>query len=374
MVRREELVGIDKIFKETSKVDKRRAIHYESSNPAEIWKEVIAKDTEQIRGLCKTMIDVCTEHVSPWIFNTMAELFYAVIYQSWGKFINESDYMADETGIVSRAQMAFLQRQYTLAHALCSTVTTWDDENREMICMRSLDWSASDEIAKCTRIFELLDNKHKKVAEVAGIAGMIGVLTGVKKGFSLAVNYAPWHSSARFHSDPTFLMRELLQNGSIDNFEEAVGAVKSWKVGAPCFITICGEAKGQAIVVEFGKGDEKNLRKAMEDGLLVQTNHYDLSSGLADHNEPFYDGELTEDEWYCSDLLKNSNKRRQLIEDALQQAGQNNETLEKRLIDIFKTPPVMNHKTGQWVFMRPKQGKMDLWACKSVYDCQEGQT
>ncbi len=359
-------MGTRQTYKELEQVHERRTIPYGSSDPAEVWQEVVEKDGERIRDLCKTMMEVCAERIPPWIFNMLAELFYAAIYQTWGKFIHESDYISDRIGVVSRAQMAFLQRQYTLVHAFCSTVTTWDEENQEMVCMRSLDWPASDEIAKCTRIFELRDNNHEKVAEVAGIAGMIGMLTGVRKGFSVALNYAPWHLSARFYSDPTFLIRELLQNTAINNFDEALGAVKSWRVGAPCFITICGESKGQAAVIEIGTGDDKHLREARDDGLLAQTNHYDLRSPFAWHNCRFYDREMSPDEWYLSELMKNSKKRRELIEEALEPSRQTSEALEQRLRDIFSTPPVMNQETAQWVVMRPKRGTMQVWSSGGV--------
>lgn len=258
--------------------------------------------------------------------------------------------------------MALVQRQYTLIHAFCSTVTVWDEEEQEMICMRSLDWQGSEEIAKSTRIFDLVNSDNKKVAEVAGVVGVVGVLTGVKEGFSIAINYAPWKFSARLHADPTFLIRELLQDELIDTYEKAVRRVKSWKVGAPCFITICGVKKGNAIVIECGVGG-KWSRKAKENGLLVQTNHYDSKSDFVEYNVDFIDEELSEDDWYKSDLLANSDKRRKQIENMLKQVSQTSEALKEQLKEIFSKPPVMNHETAQWVLMRSSNGTMEVTAC-----------
>ena len=240
-------------------VNDRRTVYYASQDPAKIWGEVLKLDLNELKDLSIAMKEaVFGSGPKKWVINRLAALLYAFVYEHWGNFIHESDHIATRVGILSPQQMAFVQRQYTLAHAFCSTTTVWDEERREMVCMRSLDWAGSNEIAKGTRIFDFVNADGTGVAEVAGIAGMVGVLTGVRKGFSVAINYSPWKNSAQFYSDPTFRLRELLQDESVDTYEEALGAVKSWRLGAPCFVTLCGVRRGEACVIEFGAEDQKN--------------------------------------------------------------------------------------------------------------------
>ena len=354
-----------KLFKENLLVNERRVIPYASSDPAEIWHDVVLHDLDQIRYLCRAMQVVISEKAPLAAFKMVAWLFYMFAYRRRGEFIKETDYLARQSGIVSPHEMALLQRQYTFAHAFCSSVTVWDHEKQHLVCMRSLDWKGAEGIAACTRIFEFVNSKNRKVAEVAGIAGMVGVLTAVKKGFSIAINYAPWRRSARFYTDPTFLARHLIQDESIDSYEKAVRAIMVWKVGAPCFFTVCGEKKGESAVIEFGGRGKQFVRRAREDGLLIQTNHYDAGSDFAVNNETPYSGDLSSTAWYSSDLQKNSMKRREQLENELKTTEKTSALLERQLITVFSKPPVMNHLTAQWVLMRPREGTMQVWACRS---------
>lgn len=352
----------NRVPKQMVKVTERRSVRYTSAEPADIWADVVARDLRDMQRLSAAMMELAIQTIPFAVFNVLAELFYSCIYRRWGRYVPESDYLADQSGILSRAQLAFLQRQYTLLHVFCSTLTVWDREREEMVCMRSLDWAGATEIAGCSRIFEFVDEHGSTTARVAGIAGMLGVLTGVKKGFSVVINYAPWHYSAQFGTDPTFLLRELLENRAIDTFAGAVDTVRSWQVGAPCFITICGVRPGDQIVVEFGKGGKTHIRPGSADGLLVQTNQYAADSLFADKNLRFY-AEEPGIGWYQSDLMLNSDQRRRQIEAAGAQIRSTSEPLTDKLQEIFAQPPVMNFKTAQWVLMRPQDGSIELWAC-----------
>jgi hypothetical protein len=273
--------------------------------------------------------------------------------------------MAQQSGVLSPAQAAFLQRQYTLAHAaFCTTTTAWDEDQQEMVCMRSLDWLGADDIARATRIFDLVNRENKPIATVAGIVGMAGVLTGVKKGFSIAANYAPWAFSARFCSDPTFLIRDILQDETIDSYDKAVAAIRLWQVGSPCFITVCGVKKGEASVIEFGKGSLVCHTKADSSGVLVQANHYGCEK-FKPHSKDQYKQEPQEG-WYDSTLLRNSEQRqRQVLAGLKDLTG--TASLETTLQELYKQPPVMNFETAQWVLMRPAKGLqndgMKVWSC-----------
>lgn len=350
-------------YKNISKVTQEHRVFFKATSPEQIWKEVVSSDKQAMQELCVAMSKLVFEvGVPKWLVLLSAKVLYTAVYKRWGHYTSESDYLASECSDMSASLMAFLQRQYTLAHMGCSVVMAWDEKNEEMLCFRSLDWKGADDIARSTRRFSFVNEKEEEVAQIAGITAMVGVLTGAKKGFSVAINYAPWKRSAKFKSDPTFLIRQLLEDESITDYKSAQEKVKNWEVGSPCFISLCGVNKGEACVIELGSKDEVVVREMGEEGFLIQTNHYDLdSSPFSKHNEAPYEEEMSEEKWYSSELLRNSQKREVLLREKLQQSSQL--PMEERLIKSYKEVPVLNWETAQWVLMRPKQGKIDVYAC-----------
>ena len=263
---------------------------------------------------------------------------------------------------MSSSLMAFLQRQYTLAHMGCSVVMAWDEKDKQMVCFRSLDWRGADDIARSTRLFSFVNNQDEEVAQVAGITAMVGVLTGTKKGFCVAINYAPWKRSAKFKSDPTFLIRQLLEDQNINTYQEAMKKVASWKVGSPCFISLCGIKKGEACVIELGNKGEVHLRQMGNEKFLIQTNHYDLdTSPFTQHNEEPYADEMDEKQWYESELLRNSKKRHSLIRTELSKSSDLD--IKQKLISLYKQVPILNWETAQWVYMKPQNGEIEIYTC-----------
>jgi len=350
-------------YKNIFKVSEERRVFFQAPGPQEIWKELIEKDTQEMKNLCEAMRQLVYEvGVPKFLVHLGARLLYNTVYRWWGHYTDESDYLASQAPNMSASLMAFLQRQYTLAHMGCSVVMTWDEKRQQMLCMRSLDWKGSDDIARSTRRFSFVNSKNEEVAQVAGITAMVGVLTGAKKGFSVAINYAPWKRSARFKSDPTFLIRQLLEDETIRDYKSAQENVKGWEVGSPCFISLCGVNKGEACVIELGCRHEVYVREIRDAEFLIQTNHYDLkASPFTQHNEEPYTEEMDEKEWYDSELLRNSQKRHELLRKKLEEHSEL--SMEERLISMYKEVPVLNWETAQWVIMRPEAGHIDVYAC-----------
>ena len=198
-------------------------------------------------------------------------------------------------------------------------------------------------------------------AKIAGITGMTGVLTGVKKGFSMAINYAPWKRSAKLKSDPTFLIRQLLENENITTYNQAHKRVEEWEVGSPCFISICGINKGEACVIELGSGDT-HFREMGDEDFLIQTNHYDLTnSPFTKNNQKPYTKEMDEPSWYNSELLQNSQRREKIIRARL--GEDSNIDMETKLINIYKEVPILNYETAQWAIMKPSTGEIEIFNC-----------
>ena len=350
-------------YKNIIKVTEERRVFFQAQSPKEIWKDVLEKDSEAMQNLCKAMSKLVYEvGVPKFLVHLSARLLYNTVYKWWGHYVKESDYLALACSNMSPSLMAFLQRQYTLAHMGCSVVMTWDENTQQMLCFRSLDWKGSDDIAMSTRRFSFVNLKNEEVAQVAGITAMVGVLTGAKQGFSIAINYAPWKYSARFKSDPTFLIRELLEDETISDYQSVKKRVKEWDVGSPCFISLCGINKGEACVIELGTRRTTHVREIGNDKFLIQTNHYDLKgSPFCIHNEEPYLQTMSEEEWYDSELLRNSQERERVLKEKLHENSDS--TMEERLISSYLLVPVLNWETAQWVVLKPKTGSIDVYAC-----------
>lgn len=350
-----------------------RNVFYRRTDPAEIWQEVAARDTQAVAGLSAAMQTLVYSKGPRASIDNLARVLYQAVYRKYGLFIDESDFWADQSGCVSRPFMAFLQRQYTLAHAACSAVCMWDERRQEMVCVRSLDWAGADQLAACTRIFKFLDDASSgPVFQAAGVAGMVGILTGMKDGFSLCINYAPWHFAARFNPDPLFAIRNLLQDEAVQTYGEAKHRVERWKVAAPCFITICGRERGEACVVACG-ARKNHVRELNESGFIIQTNHVDTGKApFSRRKKNFYYTEeppAQEGGWYGSNLMRNSKERRRRIERHVQTIPPDTDCLDEEILKIYLVPPVLNHETAQWVVMRPKSRAMKVFTCTSKPDC-----
>jgi len=349
-------------YKDIQRVQKCRKVYFQEQQPEEIWAEVLENDHEEMQELCRAMRQLVYEvGVPKFLVHLSAKLLYHFVYRWWGHYTKESDFLASACSSVSPSLMAFLQRQYTLAHMGCSVVMTWDEQEKRMLCFRSLDWKGADDIARATRMFSFVDSAGKEVAKIAGITAMVGVLTGVKEGFSIAINYAPWKRSASFKSDPTFLIRQLLEDDKINSYEDAMQKIRSWDVGSPCFISLCGIEKGEACVIELSHQSKVHIREMGEEKVLIQTNHYDLqSSPFTKHNEPAYDEEMNEEQWYVSELLKNSQKREALMKAEF--TKNSDLSMKEKLIQLYKQVPILNWETAQWVIMHPDRGDLKVYA------------
>lgn len=365
-----------------------RNIFYCEKEPEKIYAQLFnneSTDKKDFERLCKTF-----KHLA---FNGMGILavpfssIMYLVYRIFGEFIRESDWFSEKSErIINKGQMALIQRAYTWAHIGCTTLCIWDEENKQNVCMRSLDWQGAPALGKTTRIYHhkrAMDQQGSDFSTV-GVVGMAGALTGIKKGFSIAINYAPWHkTSIDSEMDPTFKLRKLLENNSINTYEKAVTEVESWKVSSPVFLILCGVEKEQACVVEIGKNDRKNTRKIdAEKGLLVQTNYFDEdeNSEFKDINSKLVtkqqqntqnpvdkDGNVIktghdDNDWYCGKLIPTSKKRREDLEAKFKNIPVKSADLEKALFDAYEKAPVWNWETTYWTLMRPASGTMRVFA------------
>lgn len=341
-----------------------RRINLDASDPAVIWADIDRpEDIAAMKGLVAAVMGDIHRRTSWALGWTLAtSLAYLAIYKPFGLYMPESEHFAKllRGSGVSSADVAGLQRLYTYAHAGCTSVMAWDEARRRMVHFRSLDWPSAPAIAAASRIYQGQRSDGSTAFSAAGILGMAGLLTAVKPGFSLAINFAPWKgTSLSLNADPTFLLRKLMTS-SVTSYVEARQEIEQWRPGAPVFISLCGVERGEAAVFEFGAAWSPQGRCHVipmgDRSFLVQTNHFDPAGPYADYNKPQI-AEAGDEGWDAVPLLSSSLARKTLLEQALAQTTD----LEEALAAAFLRPPVWNHETAQWVRMQPGSGEIEAW-------------
>ncbi len=346
-----------------------RLLNLDAPDPAVRWADLgRAEDVAAMRGLADAVLgDVHSRRSWSLAWRLATRLAYGVLYRPFGHYVAESDYLAARVAArgVAPADMAALQRLYTLSHAGCSAVMAWDAARGRMVHVRSLDWPSAPAIGRATR--RITGRRAgRDVFTAAGLAGMTGMLTAVKPGFSLAINFAPWRGpSFSLNSDPTFLVRHLMES-AVSDFAGACRAIAAWRPAAPVFISLCGIDRGEARVFEFGAVWRGARRVNVVDmggaDHLVQTNHYAAASPFARHRRPQaaprpWDAES----WEEHAILETSEARRRLLEEGLAEDWETRD-VEALLLRSFARRPVWNRQTAQWVEMIPATGGMRVWA------------
>ncbi len=345
----------------------KRAVHFQAGSADRIWADVVSRsdDIEAARILAGAIMgDIRRKKLwaAGWWIATRAA--YQASLKFRGRYVAESDYLAGALGdgLLSPADMAGLQRLYTLAHAGCSAVMGWDEDSGRMVHFRCLDWPSAPAIAQASRLYEAVGLDGAPVYGGAGILGLVGCLTAAKPGFSAAINFAPWTGpSLSPNRDPTFLLRELMES-PISTYDEARASIGYWRPSAPVFITLCGIRKGEASILAFGADWNRHrgchVTELGDRPWLVQTNHYDPSGPFAAHNpRPISRPPASEALWDEYSLLQTSEVRKERIEESLSEGGAG---LEATLRQAFAQAPVWNHQTAQWVTMIPATGEIRL--------------
>lgn len=341
--------------------DSLRRLDLDAAEAAARWADLDrAEDRAGLRNLAAAMLgDVNRKPLWRAAWRAASRAAYAGLYRPFGAYVADSDHLALLAGrdVLSAADMAALQRLYTLAHAGCSSVMRWDAAAGRMVHFRSLDWPSATAIAGATRVVSAQRGGEQAYA-AAGIIGMVGLLTAVKPGFSICINFAPWNGpSCWVGPDPSFLLRRLMDS-PVASYAEACRVVAGWRPAAPVFISLCGVAKGEACVFEFGAAWHRAGRchaipMAGRDW-LVQTNHFAAHSPYAGHGvvqapmRPW--GDLG---WDGYTIRATSQARMDLIDESLR-AGTD-------LLATFGRRPVMNPQTAQWVEMVPAAGDLRVW-------------
>lgn len=347
-------------------------VFHQARKPEEIWRDLLgnADHLDAARTLGRAIMDDIG-HKPSWsaAWRVGARIAYELIYRPVGLYRAESDHLAVAIGrdVLSPADLAAMQRLYTVTHAGCSTVMAWDKARSRMIHFRCLDWPSTDAIANASRIFIGCDDHGATTYQAVGIVGMVGLLTAVKPGFSVAVNFAPWRGpSLSLRVDPTFLMRQLMESDAA-SFDDAVASIRSWRPSAPVYISLCGTKQREAAVFEFGAAWSRpdcHVNWIGDRDFLVQTNHFHAASPFARQNaEPAPSRDWDHPDWDAETLRRTSTARRVLIEERLGAAYAESPDfdIEAALREIYGQRPVWNHETAQWAMMVPETGEVRAW-------------
>ncbi|OSM00112.1 hypothetical protein [Magnetofaba australis] len=352
-----------------------RRIHYQAAQAGDVWAELTDADRADLGHLAGEF--------RAMLFGFPLGLFTYPAARLLGERYAREPY-ADEMawlakcadGAIFPRQMLLAQRAYVAAHAApaaCSSVVVWDEQAGCNRHMRSLDWAGARALGRATRRFDFVDAQDQRRFQAVGAVGMAGLLTAMKPGFSAAIHYAPWGAWGIGPGlDPLLLLRQLFEDEAIQSYAEARAAITQWRSSAPVFLVLCGLKRDEACVVELGLHGEAWVRDSV-DGLLVQTNHFEpVRSPFAGRNIEMPDYPLQKvwlkrvtrriDDWYCSDLLPNSTRRRGDLESRMRVAMQSGEPLDAAAREAFSIPPALNFETAHQTLMTPGQNSMRIWA------------
>lgn len=346
----------------------RRSLDLDGTTAAARWTDFDRpEDVAALRRLAGAMMgDVNRKPLWRLVWRVASKVAYVALYRPFGHYVADSDHLAALAGhdMLTPPDMAGLQRLYTLCHAGCSSVMAWDAAAGRMMHFRSLDWPSAPAIADASRVVVARRGGQDAYA-AAGIVGMVGLLTAVKPGFSVCINYAPWRGpSCSFNVEPSFLLRQLMDS-PLATYDDAARAIAAWRPAAPVFVSLCGIARGEACVFEFGAawhGGGRCHRRGMGDGdWLIQTNHFVEDGPFARHvagqapHQPWdHDG------WDDHSIRATSRARHRLLDDSLR-TRHGGRTLQESLFEVFSRRPVWNRQTAQWVEMVPATGSLRLW-------------
>ena len=353
--------------------DNTRTIHL-GRPPSAMWSEVIARDREAMRTLFEESANeirrrlggvLCDVIKGPFLL-----LYYAKVRASRGELLGESNALARATGSskAARRTMATFQRAYSLSHLGGCTAAVVAHPQHGMVHLRCLDWDvARRQIAAATRIFDFRKD-GRLVFKAVGIAGMVGVLSGMRPGaFSATLNFAPSKDAVSpwLREEPTLLLRRALE--TCTTYTAAVDFLSKPKVSAPVYFTVCGVRPREACVIEIAHDSdgwqETHIRRIEDRPWLVQTNHYDPDGRLADENKHSTDADKGPENPAGSDLERSSVERRAFTEQQLAAlAGAGGNTPLDELIQLLGKSPTENALTVQQMAFIPGTGEIRAWA------------
>ncbi len=313
------------------------------------WKHVAEKELPAIKKLLREA-GKNFQSVPGFFMST-----FGYLYEVYGGlYADEINFFADALDL-GFGEAAMLQCSYEFGQAQY-VLDTWPQlkifgctagvkyfPGTGPVHVRNLDWPLKN-IANTTSVFEFRKGKRKFIA--AGIAGMVGVLSGMLPGkYSVTMNWANPESFPSIGKiGPAFLLRYVLEN--CDTYEEALKVLKSEPVAPSVFFMLCGTTRDRACVIE--RTSDKHSVIPIQGDVLTLCNHYRSSKFEY----------LNEDD---PENLSWSLERRNVLEKELLKVSREDINGMAKTISKY---PVCNSESFQKMLFCPKTGDYMVWKKK----------
>lgn len=308
---------------------------------SERWAEVIA----QMRSPARRLIEQAGKEF-PRVPVFVQHLFARLYAGNGGLYRNEMAAWSKGLGI-SNGMATILNCSYELSHLhlpklLGCTAGVRHVQGRGMVHVRTLDWPLPA-MGDATCVFRF--HKGKREFVVVGVAGQVGVLSGMRPGaFSATINWAPPGRNPTFDWGPTFLLRHVLE--TCDSYEQAVAVLRSTRLSTSVFFTVCGVTPDQGCVIE--RSQKEAVVRTLAGGIVVQGNHH-LAERFKKNNAMVVQMENAA-------FLAESGVRIEVMARALAECSP-----AGNLCCALDLPPVLNNETVQKMEFCPATGEVKVW-------------
>ena len=215
---------------------------------------------------------------------------------------------------------------------------------RGPIHIRAMDWDISG-LGSATRKFWFKNGSRKFLA--IGVLGHVGVVSGMLPGrYSITINWAPPTDRVDPRDyGPTFLLRDVFE--TCDTYEQAIYHLRRTHLATSAFFVICGNKANQGCVIE--RTQKSSSLREMENGVIVQTNHF-MTSRMRKFNNEIDDDDGT---------LEYSVDRQQCLQHSVLQLSRT-VSLDSAALCLDEYP-VCNATTHQQMVFCPATGKSLSW-------------
>ena len=307
-------------------------------DPSERWKHVMTDYNILFKEVMVEIDSIITGHgilgsvinvSSDVIYRLMNNIMYKEELQSISKLAN-----------IPMNKLILCQIIYEIFSA-CTSVVIRGENN---IHFRTMDWEM-DFLKKITIKVRFMKN-NKLLYEAVTWVGYVGIVTGMSRNHSIAVNYRQSDGSfmgsmwriISFHWPIGYLIRDILEN----NYDtvKTLRILSNSKLVSPCYITLC-PGKGDAYIITRDHDKLVSIRNFNESTYIVQTNCDDIN----DENNIMW----SKERMYKVDRIMNRND----ISD------QSHITVSD-IFDMFSKTPIINIHTIYSTVMVPEKGILSV--------------
>lgn len=302
------------------------------AKPEDRWREIITDNKNAVVAIYHKLQST---HGS-WLAKVASNVIGLSSYFGYILHDKELTYISKECGIPF-GQLVLLQIMYELSACCTSTVYMMDGIP---VHFRTMDWPLLD----LKKLTITIDFQSKGVTKYSAVtwAGYIGMMTAVKKGISISMNYRETQGSlwdnisnlAKSYWPSGYLIRYVMENDL--DYDEVVKLLTTSKLVAPCYFIVGGSKSDQCIDIVR---DRENFQiHKMNNDMLIQTNIDPNASAM------------------CRNILY-SRERRELAKNVIskiQKSDTHKMPSIDEIFDAFNVSPIINEETVYMCMMIPQ--------------------